>query len=140
MLEVDGYDDDVVKWGFVHDWAEFVMGDMSSPMKRAMEAMLGNDSFKESWGAIEDGLDIAIRERFKMAPLFASDKDIVKLYDYIALATEKRDLFLGDEVWGNLPPPHEKFKVVPWSPCFAYMRFKDRFVELFGQQLWEETL
>lgn len=138
MMERDGYDEHTVKWAFAHDWSEHIMGDMSSPMKRALEVMLGKGVFKDTWGAIEDGINQAIAERFDLEMPIPAD---VKLYDYIALATEKRDLMLCTRAWGNLPDPHPAFHVDnPWTEGFARRRFKDRFIELWGENMWEITL
>lgn len=136
MMENDGYDLPTVRAAFAHDWAEFVMGDLSSPMKRAMEMMVGKPVFKNSWGAIEEGLDMAIAERFQ---LIYPRPDEIKLYDYIALATERRDLLLCSLDWGLLPNPRDDFHLTPWTEAYTRRRFKQRFIELFSGELWEET-
>ena len=103
--------------GLLHDAAEAYVGDMVSPLKRAMPA------FRE----VEDAVLAAIFERFGlMLPL----PDAVKHADLVMLATEKRDLLGPSPLdWGPLPPPLDvQVRPGPWR--WARRAFLSRFHEL----------
>ena len=115
----------------LHDSAEYVIGDMISPLK----AML-NDSYK----AVELRILSAVMVRFGLPPaparpvaILAKDADRIAAYhEAVSLAgfeEEEARRFFGERVplFGDLPG-----YLTPWSADEAKARFLARFVELEG--------
>lgn len=71
----------------MHDAHEAYTGDVSSPVKWA----LGN-----AWASFEGGIERTVRRHFKLDGVFASQGHLIKHYDLVALATERRDLTAFD--------------------------------------------
>lgn len=106
----------------LHDAAEYVVGDVASPLKRLLTG----------YAEIEHAVQSAIATRFGVPMEVFSDLTI-KRVDMAMLATEKRDL-LGREpsVWDSLPEPLKR-RIYPWQPREAANRFLERFEELFDR-------
>lgn len=81
----------------LHDAHEAYTGDVSSPVKWA----LGN-----AWTEFETSMERAVRRHFNLQSVFASQGHLIKHYDLVALATERRDLTAFDPArnapWGVL--------------------------------------
>lgn len=92
-------------YGLVHDVAETVVQDLSFPMKQA----LGPDGIAR-YKEIEHAAEVALYGCLRILyPIPADIKALVKEQDWIASATEKRDLMPAcDREWTALPyPPHD---------------------------------
>lgn len=123
---------DVVLEGLVHDGAESLLGDVVSPLKRA-PGMQG-------YRGIERDAEAAMRVAFRLSPKPSS---IVKHFDLVLLATEKRDLLGSGEgvrhelaaarQEGSLKDWHSdgveplKEKIVPWGQEEAKRTFLHRY-------------
>lgn len=108
-------------WGLLHDAAEAYIGDISRPMKQALN-MLAPGMLKH----VEHKVEKAIAERFGLTwPM----PPVVKDADNVALATEKRDLMVGNTTWANMPWPMAE-KVMPLEPKPSEWAFLERFEEL----------
>lgn len=107
----------------MHDMAESVLGDVSSPLK----------SMLSEYRAIENRVEAAMAAYFGLPFPFPPE---VKDADMVALATEKRDLMHAPEileVWNmieHVQPWHNK--ITPVSPELARQMFLDRWNELGG--------
>lgn len=105
----------------LHDAAESVIADVSSPLKQLLPC----------YHLVEDRVERSIRTTFGV-PVTMSPE--VKKIDLIMLGTEKRDLMpvvAGDQKWAlldgiDLLP----FTIRPWSPAEARARFLHRFAFL----------
>lgn len=88
----------------LHDAHEAYTGDVSSPVKWA----LGH-----AWSDFEHTLERAVHRHFGLQSTFASQGRLVKRYDLIALATERRDLTTFDPARnGDWPVLRD---VAPWD-------------------------
>ena len=95
----------------LHDAAEAYMGDIVSPIKRAMP-----DADR-----LEAGIRVAICNRFALSTTIP---DSVKDADVRMLATEARDLLPGGPRWGVDALPYGR-TVIPVAQRFARARFLD---------------
>ncbi len=115
----------------MHDSAESVIGDVSSPLKQLL------DDYK----VIEDRVEESLAKQYGLPrPMSAACKAI----DLRMLATEKRDLMPGDndgEYWaiieGVEPLP---FVIKPWSRAESYYRFLHRYYYLTTGKMPKPTL
>lgn len=115
------------RWGLLHDAAEAYLGDLSAPLKGALE-----ERAPGVLKGIEDGLLRAVADRYGLPwPM----PKAVHHADKVALATERRDLMVPVSwPWpGELPPPAPT-PIVPWSPPQAEAAFLLRFVQLWGHE------
>jgi hypothetical protein len=106
--------------GLLHDATEYVLNDMSSPLKRLCP----------DYRAIEANWDLAIRQRFGLP---AAHSPCIKQADLVMLATEKRDLMPYDTVrWrildGILPMKKRIRPHISW--LWTRHLFMKRFLEL----------
>ena len=111
-------------YGLLHDAHEAYVGDLSSPLKRALEQAAGAAFLKP----VTQAIDRAIHEAFGIDwPPGDAIVDRVKRADLQALATEKRDIMAlpvkGEADWAvepdwgiDLPPPWSHIQINPWSP------------------------
>lgn len=108
--------------GLLHDAAEAYIGDISRPLKVALD-----DRAPGVLARIEHRIMGVIASRYGLDFPFPP---IVKHADNVLLATEKRDLMpdIGAP-WIGLPDPLP-FTVDSWTPAWAEMRFRARFKEL----------
>jgi len=107
---------EIARWALLHDAAEAYVGDMSSPLKRAVG---------ESYRRIEAGVAGAISEAFD-API--AD---VKPWDLAALMSERRDLMPQSSPWVcEAVKPHPEM-VCPLNPGDAEELFLARYHRLW---------
>lgn len=120
--------------GLVHDAAEAYTGDVSSPLKRLLRHLTPDQGygFKLSvLDEVEERIERAVAERFGVPYPWPA---IVKHYDNVLCATEKRDLLGPEPAPWSLPaecPPHDGMIVV-WNSWAASFMWEDRFKELGG--------
>lgn len=116
----------------MHDSAESVIGDCSSPFKQLL------DDYREVEGIVEPALAKLYDLPYPMSPT-------CKAIDTRMLATEKRDLMHDDpdgDFWGVIqgiePLP---FTIRPWSRKESYYRFLHQYrylrLGLYPQPNWE---
>lgn len=110
-------------WGLFHDAAEAYIGDITRPMKIALQQVAPGVV-----RAVETRILMAVAERFDLPWPMPS---AVHVADNLALATERRDLMAPGEAWPGLPPPATA-RIVPQSPKDAEDAFLFRFLELTG--------
>lgn len=112
--------------GLLHDAPEYVLGDKIKPIKMNLITLSGDDYWKE----LERGVDRVIRARFGLPAELTPE---VKHQDYLAVATEHRDLQLnlGAVDWGTPPEPWPE-TIEPWSIRRSREEFLDRFYRLYN--------
>ena len=134
----------------LHDAAEAYVGDVITPVKRALDfadARPGGMvpcSLKE----LEYRWLSAITEKFGLGNRLTSPTEIMKKADSRALAVEVVSLFhpVRAEWWGDRerPNPGDGWAVDCWPPAEARRRFLGRFQTLYrefsGKIGWEETV
>ena len=112
----------------MHEVGEAPCGDMSSPLK----------SICPDFKAIEKRAEAALLERFRV-PM--RDKQLIKEYDIVMLAWERRDLLpWNGERWGTETAyqiPDQT--LVPWSPRRAAREFLFRFREVAPDDVLREA-
>lgn len=79
----------------MHDAHEAYMGDISTPVKRALQELAGFDVVK----SIENSLDAAIASALKLPIATDHEHQLVKLADYWAMAFEKSALLPHHPEW-----------------------------------------
>lgn len=112
----DGYPPGMLKIAaLLHDGHEFVINDLSAPMKQALRILGADDALD----TIEAGLDHAIYRAFGLPwPLPDNWRAAIKLADRVALATEDRDVrrVARDAKRPVRPEPApERIKPLPWD-------------------------
>jgi hypothetical protein len=101
-----------------HDFAEAYVGDMIRPIKCHFPM------FKK----IEAGVDGAIRAALELP---VCDPDLIKHYDNLAWAWEKRDIFKSAREWPYTPELPDYLPVMePWSMVAARRRLSERYYHL----------
>jgi uncharacterized protein len=115
----------------LHDAPEAYIGDVSTPLKRAMR---GEGQLSE-YDAIEARIESAIMQRFLWAGADPNEsvRSLIKRADTIALATEHAALFTGPtpRPWGLELPQPWPYKIEPWAPAMAQAQFLKAFT-FFG--------
>lgn len=111
----------------LHDAPEAYIGDVSTPLKRAIR---GEGQLSE-YDVIEERIAGAVLHRF-LWPGAAPDESVstlIKRADMIALATEHAALFDGPtpRPWGLELPQPWPYKITPWSPAMAQVQFMQAF-------------
>lgn len=106
ILREQGYDADTQMAGLFHDAHEAYVGDLSTPMKWAMDTFefvpqghIGTVPFR----CIEDRIVEAISDRFCLPHV---EQGIIKQADMIAGVTEARDLLNGAVIYPDPPAPY----------------------------------
>lgn len=114
-------------WALMHDSAEAYIGDISSPLKAALESRAPGVLKK-----IETDILEVIARRFDLPwPM----PDTIKTADKVMVSTEKRDLLISGALdWGPMPEPG-KFQIHPLRWEHAEQSFLHRFHELFHQRI-----
>lgn len=120
ILEEAGEPWDVVLWGLLHDGAEAYLVDLPRPLKR--DSALG-DIYRPA----EERCLLAVMAHFGLWP---SEPPAVRTADLTMLATERRDLMPGADVWSviaeTVPLPDA---IEPWDPPDA----RETFLFQFGR-------
>jgi uncharacterized protein len=108
-------------WGLLHDASEAYLVDLPRPLKNFSE--LG-DAYKK----IEKRLMEVICLRFGLPQ---EEPPLVKHFDNVLLATEKRDLMKrSPQPWSITEAPLTTLRIVPLEPRLAERMFLRRFHEL----------
>jgi hypothetical protein len=114
---------EIVLYGLLHDAAEAYLVDLPRPLKR--DSALG-----EAYQAAEERCLRAVMCHFG---LHRPEPRCVREADLTLLATERRDLMPGDDVWAVIadvePLP---YIIAPWSPWLARARFLSEWGRLSG--------
>lgn len=85
---------------FIHDFAEAYIGDIASPVKKALG---------KAWYDFADPIEDVVNSRFLSTPVTAEDKQKIKLCDLTSLDIERRCMWksqLGKNKW---PTGHANF-------------------------------
>jgi hypothetical protein len=109
--------------GLLHDAHEYVLGDIASPVKRAITELAGRNVLK----ILSDTVDLAIFARFAVLPFTADDRTAIKTADDSALAAEWRDQMKGPCPVPGKPAP---FIIKSWPPDLAQEKFLSTFETL----------
>ena len=123
-MEEDGCDTISQYAGLHHDSAEAYTGDIIAQMKWL------TPEFKEREERVEKAVNKALG--VDTSSITAS---IVKDYDFLALATEVRDVLNPNQTeysWGDLPEPRDE-EILAMDPTSARVHFLGRHVELQKQ-------
>lgn len=117
-------------YGLLHDAHEMIVGDLTTPVKRAIHAVYHR---REPLAILVGRIDAAIHAAFGLQyPLPRKIADAVQLADLTMLATEKRDLMQPcDHAWPPLPRPRDR-RVVPLDWKQSEMHFLAKAAEVFG--------
>ncbi len=100
--------------GLHHEAAEAYIGDIISQVKRLCPEIKVLETKVEA--VVFKALGVNMTE---------STHRIVKEYDFVALATEVRDILppnISDQTWGDLPPPR-RTRLTPWTADLAENEF-----------------
>ncbi len=121
MANSDGAGVNVVRVTLMHDATEAYVGDMNRPLKSALP----------EYQMIEHKLWLAIAARFGLpTDMPAAVKDI----DNRMLAIEKAALCPNAGEWPGVPEVRvEAF--IAWEPVYALMKFGEKFLELFPDDM-----
>lgn len=120
-MERDGRTTREIFAGLHHDSAEAYTGDIVSQLKYLVPG------FK----AVEEAVETAVFEALGVEGT-PEMRALTKRYDFIALATEVRDIMPRNFTmysWGNLPEPREE-RILSWPPDEAAREFLRRHEEL----------
>lgn len=111
--------------GLLHDAQEYVLGDMSKPIKMNLAILSGGVDY---WKQLEHGVEGVIRRKFSLPERMSPE---VKHQDYLAVAAEHRDLQnnIGLVDWGT-PPQTWPEMILPWSIARSRGEFMSRFRRL----------
>ncbi|MBF0270295.1 MAG: phosphohydrolase [Alphaproteobacteria bacterium] len=99
----------------LHDAHEAFIGDLSRPMKEAMQRVCKNQNPLE---VLQTAADVAVFCRFGLSwPLKLHHAELIHEADMIALATEARDLMADPPTpWPKMPDPlNFVIKPLPWA-------------------------
>jgi len=111
---------DMVKAALLHDAAEYVLGDMLRPLKHSGEM--------ETYLRLEEKWEHEIFRTFCVKSVYQQHKALIKKFDWVMLATERRDLMTAVEnrPWTFREPPMEE-KIEEVSIEVVKHRFLQRF-------------
>jgi 5'-deoxynucleotidase YfbR-like HD superfamily hydrolase len=107
----------------LHDATEAYIGDVSRPLKHLMDE-LAPGMLRD----LENRIHAAINQKFGIE-LAEADVALIKHADNVALATEKRDLMVGETTWPGMPEPLH-IKIEALGPSAAHQMFMNRFISL----------
>jgi hypothetical protein len=120
-MEDDGHPPSWCFAGLHHDSPEAYIGDQTSQVKQLIP----------EFRALDRQIEEVIDARFGINRTDTMRK-VIKEYDFIALATEKRDMMGENQsecVWGDLPEPHPA-RIIPKTCDRAVEMFLRRHTEL----------
>ena len=111
--------DEIKPYGLLHDAHEAYMGDITSPVKSAINEIGSLRAINK----ITRNLDEVIHRAFGLKfPIPNDIKQLIHHADMTALATEKRDLIQND-TWDQILPSAANFKIKPWAWPTALEKF-----------------
>jgi hypothetical protein len=119
-MEQDSWSPQACYAGLHHDSSEAYTGDIIAQVKHIVPEL------KALEARVEAGVFAALSVSMD------TWKTVVKQYDFIALATELRDVLAPNTTpysWGDLPAPRDR-RIIPWSSSVARMLFLERHWEL----------
>ena len=121
--------------GLHHEDAEAYIGDIISQVKKLCPQVKALERKVEA--ACFEALDVDMGEKGIAIPggEGMTTHNIVKEYDFIALATEVRDLLPPNqscETWGDLPAPRQSY-LTPWAPSLAETEFLNLHLDLLKE-------
>lgn len=115
--------------GLLHDAAEAYIGDITSPMKKALGRVV--PGFRQALAAIEDHFEALIYEKAGVPLPTDIERERVLTADLTALAIEQRDLMVSDNDWGlPYPAPADRQPIKPVGYGAAYLMFTDALREV----------
>lgn len=127
--------EDVAFAGLMHDAHEAMVGDATSPMKRAMRAAFATTA--SAFDLVEAAAELAVREAFGLG---IESHPVVKRMDLVLLVTERRDLLNPSEKEWPDHGVHPLCNIIrPWSQDRARQEFLTRFAELGGRRRQQEA-
>ena len=98
LAEMDDPEDRLLhKWVFVHDFAEAYIGDVATPVKRAMGSL---------WHNFADPIEATVDRAIMGKTMPPEMHDQVKMYDLCALDIERRVMWnsqFGKDKWPTAP-------------------------------------
>lgn len=116
IADVEGQSVDVQLAMLMHDAAEYIVGDLIRPIK----------AITPGFSKTEDAVMAVINERFDLPVI---DHKLMKHFDNLALAWEKRDMYQSAREWPGIPDvPSWCLTMVPWTSA----RAEHRFLQLFS--------
>jgi hypothetical protein len=116
LADTMGYNARVQLAMLMHEGGEYIVGDMIRPLKVKFPDFI----------LIEDDIMAAINTRFNL-PII--DHKLLKFFDNLALAWEKRDLYKSSREWPHmLAVPDWCPTINPWTHSYA----EERFLSLFA--------
>ena len=122
--ERDTAEEDIVKWGLLHDASEAYVSDICGPIK----------PFIVGYKEIENQLLVAVAQRFGL-PWPAHS--FVKYADKAVFASERRQVMPQADWWVlHEDHPDAGMEIVPWHWFEAKERFLLKFEELFGSDVF----
>lgn len=124
---VEEFDDNpqLLMAALFHDAHEVFCGDVSSPVKKALQ-QLGGD---KAWNKLEMTQQRAVAKWLDIDPaLFTSP--LIKQADVEMLVTEKRDLFLHDLPEWNINVEPLDQQIIPWSRQYTESTFRTLYYDL----------
>lgn len=116
---------EVQKWGLFHDAAEAYISDIVAPIKPWIPG------YKE----MEEQLTFAVARRFDLPwPV----PEIVKYADKAIFRSELRSGIMSKGDWWEIDEEHPEagISIAPLDPGPAERAFHDRYVELFGREVY----
>lgn len=127
LVAVHGGSTRAQMWGLMHDAHEAFIGDIPTPVKRALSSA-GQIAVND----LCDKIDRALAARFGEIGHTAEDERLVEQCDLIALSTEARDLLPGGPLddWTAAFPPADGPSVFAMDWEAAAAAFVARFREL----------
>ncbi len=120
----------VMRAALLHDAPEAYIGDVSTPLKRALRMADGGAEYCVSpYDSIEATIERAVLDRFGATDARGQAAVLIKRADMIALATEHAALFTGPtpRPWGLELPQPWPYKIEPWAPAVAQQEFLQAF-------------
>ena len=93
-------------YALLHDVHEAYLGDMTTPVKRAIAALLPAGQFNAAWGKLTHTHDEAIWQAFGIPVPSSEILSEVRRADVLALSTERAHFLPQSNCdWGELPEP-----------------------------------
>lgn len=128
LLRDEGHNSGIQAQGLLHDAHEAYVGDVASPIKRAIKLLIPVSPIDRilpdfsPWSDLERRHEHAVRARFGCA---LDLSPAVKRADLVLLMTEARDLMgAPPEPW-DIPAKPALFHVTPWTAERARREFLD---------------